>query len=642
MKFTERKLPLMLILGGALIVLLALLAVLQYRWLGQVSAGERELMQASLRISADRFREDFNREFNRAYSTFEMNEAALRDEAGSGYAERYADWFATAAYPQIVKGVYRVKKGEDGEFYLARFDEATRSFAAHEWPAEFADLRRRFEQQQQSGDKARPDFSGTPDSIAENIPALVSSIASTKTFGERKEIDWWHPAGYVIIALDPDYIRQEFIPALAGHYFSDGGKLDYNLTVISRSDPQRIIYQSDASSNGTGSNGATLSSGDATINLLSLNINTIKSYSSASINQGRGRAGGGESSQRAGYTLVIPELKDGDASKNGGGVLLIDDSARWQLIIKHRAGSLAAAVAALRRRNLIISFSVLLLLASSVALIIVSSQRMRRAARRQMEFVAGVTHELRTPLAVICSAGENLADGVINDRRQIERYGTVIRNEGRRLSEMVEHALEFAGIESGQKAYHLRPVNVEGLIEDALEACQPQLEESGFEIEKHLQPGLPQVLADSAALTRAIQNLLTNAMKYGGQSCWIGLSAQTSDAPHETEVRITIEDKGQGISPGDLPHIFEPFRRGREAITAQIYGSGLGLSLVKRIVEAHNGKISVESVHGRGSSFTLHLPVTMIVRNVDDDNNDGSIGNNGSTGNEYEKANSAC
>jgi hypothetical protein len=143
--------------------------------------------------------------------------------------------------------------------------------------------------------------------------------------------------------------------------------------VISRSDPQRIIYQSDASSNGTGSNGATLSSGDATINLLSLNIDTIKSYSSASINQGRGRAGGGESSQRAGYTLVIPALKDGDTSKNGGGVLLIDDSARWQLIIKHRAGSLAAAVAALRRRNLIISFSVLLLLASSVTLIIVSS-----------------------------------------------------------------------------------------------------------------------------------------------------------------------------------------------------------------------------------------------------------------------------
>ncbi len=132
------------------------------------------------------------------------------------------------------------------------------------------------------------------------------------------------------------------------------------------------------------------------------------------------------------------------------------------------------------------------------------------------------------------------------------------------------------------------------------------------------------MLADSAALTRAIQNLLTNAMKYGGQSRWIGLSAQAKDAPHETEVRITIEDKGQGISPGDLPHIFEPFRRGREVVAAQIYGSGLGLSLVKRIVEAHNGKISVESAHGHGSSFTLHLPATMIVRNVDDDN--GSIG----------------
>jgi hypothetical protein len=108
---------------------------------------------------------------------------------------------------------------------LARFDEATRSFAAHEWPADFADLRRQFAQQQQTGDKVRPNFIGTPDSIAENIPALVGSIATTKTNGERKEIDWWHPAGYVIIALDLDYIRQKFIPALAGHYFPTAASL---------------------------------------------------------------------------------------------------------------------------------------------------------------------------------------------------------------------------------------------------------------------------------------------------------------------------------------------------------------------------------------------------------------------------------
>jgi signal transduction histidine kinase len=149
---------------------------------------------------------------------------------------------------------------------------------------------------------------------------------------------------------------------------------------------------------------------------------------------------------------------------------------------------------------------------------------------------------------------------------------------------------------------------------------------------------LPQVLADGAALTRD-SNLLTNAMKYGGQSRWIGLSAQTKDAPHETEVRITIEDKGHGISPSDLPHISSRFVAGARP-SPRKFTEAVWLEFIKRIVEAHNGRISVESAHGHGSSFTLHLPATMIVRNVDDNN--GSIGNNGSTGNEYEKANSAC
>jgi signal transduction histidine kinase len=252
---------------------------------------------------------------------------------------------------------------------------------------------------------------------------------------------------------------------------------------------------------------------------------------------------------------------------------------------------------------------VLLLLAVSVATILISTGRAQRLARQQMEFVAGVSHELRTPLAVICSAGDNLADGVIETPRQVEQYGALIRSEGRRLTKMVEQVLEFAGAQAGRKTYELRPIAVVDLIEGALAACQPLIEEGGFQIEKEIEANLPAVMADPSVLERALQNLLSNAMKYAGESRWIGLRAEVTANDRRTlQVRITIEDRGPGIDPRDLPHIFEPFYRGQEATAAQIHGSGLGLSLVKHIMEAHGGSVSVESARGRGSSFTLHLP----------------------------------
>jgi signal transduction histidine kinase len=285
-----------------------------------------------------------------------------------------------------------------------------------------------------------------------------------------------------------------------------------------------------------------------------------------------------------------------------------NDEGPWQLVVKHRAGSLEAAVTNARHRNLAISFGVLLLLGASVGFIVLSSRRAQRLATQQMEFVAGVSHELRTPLAVIRSAAENLADGVIDNREQIKRYGGLIRDEGRRLSGMVEQVLEFAGAQSGRKSYELRPTELSQVIEGAITSCHLQLAEGGFEIESKIASNLPLVNADGAALGRAIQNLVSNAMKYSGASRWIGLSVESAAAADREEVRIAVSDRGLGIAPSELERIFEPFYRGKEVMAAQIHGNGLGLSLVKHIAVAHGGRVSVESKVGQGSVFTLHLP----------------------------------
>lgn len=280
----------------------------------------------------------------------------------------------------------------------------------------------------------------------------------------------------------------------------------------------------------------------------------------------------------------------------------------WQVYIRHSAGSLDAAVASVRRRNLFVSFGILALLAASVALLLVSIQRARRLAQQQMDFVAGVSHELRTPLAVIDSAAYNLDKGVVKELHQIKDYGALIRKETARLKEMIEQVIEFASVQSGRQRYDLQPTQVEHVITEVLASFQPLLARGGFYVESDVAADLPPVIADPAALARAIQNLLNNAMKYGGESRRIGLRARSITIGHNSMVQIVVIDRGLGIPAEELSQIFEPFYRGNEVRAAQIRGNGLGLSLVKNIVTAHRGTIKVESAPGAGSSFFIVLP----------------------------------
>jgi signal transduction histidine kinase len=262
----------------------------------------------------------------------------------------------------------------------------------------------------------------------------------------------------------------------------------------------------------------------------------------------------------------------------------------------------------IRRRNLLISFGILLLLGASVALMMISARRAQLLARRQLDFVAGVSHELRTPLAVIKSAAWSLTRGVVKDPDGIKRYSQLIGSESDRLIDMIEQVLEYAGARSGNQKLDLQPTDIPQLIDEVLAAAQPLLSEGRFEVEKRVAPELPLVLAQAPALSRALRNLIDNAMKYSGESRWIGVSADVTGAGNKSEVRITINDRGPGIPADEITHIFDPFWRGSEATSAQIHGNGLGLNLVKTIIEAHEGDISVRSTPGNGSSFSIVLP----------------------------------
>ncbi len=615
MKFWKRRPPLILIVTLALLALLPVLAILQYQWMGRISEAERERMQNNLRDGASKFTSDFDREIARAFISFQCSESNA-DELAAALVDRYAKWSADTAFPQLINNIYLVE-ADANQPALKRINLTTKQLEAAEWSESLAQLKERFQTQfkkepiKVSDPEAniklpgvKPDFlqifQNDIEPVVSDVPALVIHNLPTK-IGNDVALLPFHSRSFTILTFDFKAIKEEIIPQLAARYFSGSNGLDYNLTIVDAGEPQQIIYQSDASAT------TQSSKSDAVANLFNVRLTELNSVVKARTTHTEETKVAGKKTNQVAVQVISSARGDLSMEKMHQS-LLAANTGKWQLLLQHRSGSLGAVVANARRKNLAISFGVLILLTVSIAMLLVSTRRAKRLAEQQMEFVAGVSHELRTPLAVIRSAGENLADGVIDEQQQIKRYGALIASEGRRLTEMVEQILEFSGIQSGKKNYLLRPANVSEVIEQAIAACVPMLEEGGFELNKEISKDLPPVAADEAALSRSLQNLLTNAMKYSGANRSIAIKAQMHKTVTGQEVHITVSDKGLGIAAEDLPHIFEPFYRGREAVASQIHGSGLGLSLVKQIIESHHGRITVSSEEGNGSRFIIHLP----------------------------------
>ncbi len=569
----------------ALLVLLPALAVLQYRWVGQVSTAERERMQRNLRIAAAQFRENFDGEIVRAVLSLRVGPATALEGTSDRYTESYETWLNTAAHPQAVAAVLLVD-ADAGRLRLRKWNPDTHFFDTAEWPEALGEWRERFTEELSDFSAGRPptrraSFRGDDQFIVTPLRNLVvpqspAPVPQTVT-----------PVfGFTIMQLNMTYIREQMLPELAQRHFIHTDGDVYRVSVTSPDDPAKVLYRSDP--------GAPVDPdrADATAGLL---VRVDPAFF------GRPPRTGDPDREPRGLRRGLDDRTDGLGPRG------TDAFGRWLLLVQHQSGSLEAAVAGARRRNLGISFGVLLLLTVSIALLVDTSRRAQRLARQQMEFVAGVSHELRTPVAVIRSASENLAHGVVSGER-VKSYGQLLQTEAKRLGEMVERVLQYAGIESGLGYTGRVALPPSEIIDGALDSSLPLLESSGVEVHPDIAEDLPQVMGDAAALRSAVQNLIANAVKYGGRDHWVGIRAEHVLNRSRSEVRITVSDHGAGIPANELPHIFDPFYRGADAVERQIHGNGLGLSLVKRIVSAHGGRVSVTTRAGAGSSFTIALP----------------------------------
>ncbi len=209
---------------------------------------------------------------------------------------------------------------------------------------------------------------------------------------------------------------------------------------------------------------------------------------------------------------------------------------------------------------------------------------------------------------MINSAAENLADGIVATPEQVKSYGSLIRHEGQRLTEMVEQTLLFAAGSAARHRYNLQPVEVAAVVDRTLAEAQPMLRAAGLSVDKEVEPDLPLVRADAAALGRCLHSLITNAVRYAATGRRLAIRAALAAAGRDQyEVQIGVRDYGPGIDPADFPNIFEPFYRGRPATETGAHGAGLGLSLTRETMETMGGRVTATSTPGEGSTFTLHL-----------------------------------
>ena len=213
-------------------------------------------------------------------------------------------------------------------------------------------------------------------------------------------------------------------------------------------------------------------------------------------------------------------------------------------------------------------------------------------------------------MTIITSAADNIVTGVVEGKQQLTQYGSVIGTQARHLAGLVEQVLLFAATKERPAQHQLQPLDIADVVDAALASTAGLVEVSGFTVERQIEPNLPHVNGDFLALVHCVQNLITNALKYGGGEKWVEIRAARANAGSgRDEVAISVSDRGLGITPTDLPHIFEPFYRSPSVAAARIRGTGLGLSLARRVAEAMNGRLTVVSAPQHGTTFTLQLPV---------------------------------
>lgn len=277
----------------------------------------------------------------------------------------------------------------------------------------------------------------------------------------------------------------------------------------------------------------------------------------------------------------------------------------WKIEVAFTDHSRVAASNASLVKNMIVLGAAMLLLLGALVFMFRSAQKERALAERQADFLANVTHELKTPLSVMQAAGENLADGRVKNQDRLKSYGHHIFDESIRLRKMIEKLLDVAKSDGGQSLIEPKPVDISKRIYGYLDEHQKYIEDKKFTVETDISSNIPLIMIDTTSFDMILSNLVENAIKYSNDEKYLGIQLKRNNS----NVELCIKDHGVGILQQDLSNIFDKFYRAEDSLTAKTKGHGLGLSIVKNLVELNGGNIEVESEPGKGSTFIVSFPI---------------------------------
>ncbi len=331
--------------------------------------------------------------------------------------------------------------------------------------------------------------------------------------------------------------------------------------------------------------------------VISRNVNDAQTDKNHAVMMLRGKYESTALAQSSGWDDGAPE-----AERNLEGAF-----PQLTLAIKLRGTTLAAIGERFARISFLTLAALSLVLAGGIALTYRNVTKEMALARLKSDFVSNVSHELRTPLSLIRLYAETLEMGRLTSPEKYQEYYCIIRKESERLTALINNILDFSRIEAGRKEYDFRETDMSELVHNTLDSYRYQLEQSGFQFEEKIDD-VPPMRVDREAMARSLLNLVNNALKYSQDRKFIGVNLYRDNG----SVKLEVVDQGIGIPQQEQQKIFEKFYRVGDPLVHNTKGSGLGLSLVRHIVQAHGGEVAVDSAPGQGSKFTIVLPVSPV------------------------------
>lgn len=558
-----------LIAGQA--ILLPALLFLQYRWTSEIAKAESTRAQAHRTAAISALAQDIDDEATSVYAGLQVDQGTIVNAHWDGYAHRLASWKRRVRSARMVGRIWIVAAGRGDSETVLEWRESDLCFRAVPWPSVLALYRAKLP-------LTVPPSVRLPKGYVEDIGGFIAPMVVVDH--TRLKL-----VGYVIAEVLAGAFRNDILPALVQHAFGcELASCGYRFEVVSRQQPSRTLFR------------------------IPEDRVVPQKPPLAEVAVFRVQPG-----LRRFAMEANPEANPGATFEIYRAVQsaeTIPERSAWILRVTERGTGSAGMASRLRGWNMSLGFVMVVLLGANGYLLYRLACRSRDLAAMQTGFLAAISHDLRTPLTVLRSAGENLVGGYVSGPPKIEEYGRMIRAESERLQIMVDQVLEFARREGRRHASERTLVPVQQIVAGALADCECEIARLNATVNVTLADSMPEILCDPEALRQMIRNLIVNALKYNCKGGAIHISASRSADPrHPGLLELRVHDEGDGIPIAEHDRVFEPFYRLPKSRAAGIPGTGLGLYLVRQIAQEHRGAVTIESAPGHGSCFIVRLPI---------------------------------